>query len=395
MGGEEADPACWARTEPARGGSSLLPEDQGSSSPWQSPQGLSPSQPRETRPVGEAAGKSHGQLQGDGSCQPSTPATTASREQVSAAAQRLPPAHRPPPPAMTIVTCAGGGDVAAGILRGTLATGTACFSPARFQLLRGFCSERPQLCQGRAQWLTQALQEATGKETSSTSSPPQPPTQLRLHLDPSPKPLGRTVPGLSPETLAPPQREAQAQVSKTTVRNSTTKGPPPPPPPPTPQPGRVSKGITLPRCRSWQSCLAHVRSPVGRRVGVGSLPAPAGGPASQPCPSPTDQATQGGAERGPGRPPARLQLPLGADNYLPGVLTWDWLLWHSAGGVGSHSVIILHFNHSRAGGGLCRSGQLCQDAAPGSTEHAQNPTRLSEEPVTCRDREQERTLVSR
>lgn len=147
VGGEEADPACWARTEPVRGGSSLLPaplpEDQGSSSPWQSPQGLSPSQPRETRLVGEAAGKSHGQLQGDGSCQPSTPATTASRQQVPAAAQRLPPAQRPPPPAMTIVTCAGDGDVAAGILRGTLATGTACFSPARFQLLAGFVRTGP------------------------------------------------------------------------------------------------------------------------------------------------------------------------------------------------------------------------------------------------------------
>lgn len=85
--------------------------------------------------------------------------------------------------------CSGEGEVTARILRGlwqilTLVTGSAGFSPGQFQILCGFCPDWPGLCQGRAPWLTQTLQEATGKETSSTSSPPQPPTQLHLALGP-------------------------------------------------------------------------------------------------------------------------------------------------------------------------------------------------------------------
>lgn len=84
------------------------------------------------------------------------------------------------------------GEVTARMLRGlwqilTLGTGTAASSPGHFQIPCGFCPDWLEPCQGRARWLTQTLQEATGKETSSTSSPAQPPTQLHPQRG-----LGRT-----------------------------------------------------------------------------------------------------------------------------------------------------------------------------------------------------------
>lgn len=206
---------------------------------------------------------------GCGSCQPSASATTSSPEPVPAAGQRLlrgegcSPCPQPslPHAATATPTCAGEGDVAARILRGTLGTGTVCFSPAHFQILRGFCSDQPQSCQGRAQWLTQALQEATGKGTSSTSSPPLPPTQLCLALGPVPQNPGQNCPttysllcGWKPKHRSP-RRPSERALPKASHLPAIL-------------PAIFPMG-SLCTCGSaplWQSCLSQARSSMGTQV---------------------------------------------------------------------------------------------------------------------------------
>lgn len=183
------------------------------------------SHPQEKR----LAGQARGWLWGDGSCQPSSP-STAPRPEVSAAAHHLwhtrnvllLPA-RPPllwdghPDLLRGRGCRCRNPQ--GIMRDLHTCDWHCWIllPGHFQILRGFCPDWPEPCQGRAPWLTQTLQEATGKETSSTSSPPQPPTQLHLALGPKR--------GAGP---ACPCAAGKLSTALGDHPNSITKGPPAP-----------------------------------------------------------------------------------------------------------------------------------------------------------------------
>lgn len=194
MGGEEAEPARSPHTESLRG-------DQGSPSPQQSPRGSA---------IIAAAGHNTAGGRGRGKDGSGVTgfATTSSPEQVSAAEAsaasegcsacwQLSSPHRD-----------GHRNLRRGRGRGR---GRRCKNPQGDARDRHCWLQpnslpdprrvlfRPQPCQGRVPRLTQALQEATGKETSSTSSPPQTPTQPCLALGPEPKTPGRTAPrGIHP-----------------------------------------------------------------------------------------------------------------------------------------------------------------------------------------------------
>lgn len=159
VGGEAAEPACSSHTDSMRGGSSLLParlpEEQDSPSPQQSPKG-SVTIPASGNKSWRGKLEVEPKMAGLASPPPLPPhpaqrkfllqshACCEGRDAVSVCCQPS-LSHA----AMTTTTCTGEGDVAARNLRRTLATSAACFSPSHFQILSGFCSDQPQLCQGR------------------------------------------------------------------------------------------------------------------------------------------------------------------------------------------------------------------------------------------------------
>lgn len=233
-------------------------------------QGLPSPQQSPVQPSGEKApGEARGWLWGDGSAQrpqhstqPRSfcrcPSPVAHKECSAAASSASPALGWTPRSAMgkgkSLQECSGDYD------RSSLVTGTAGLSPGHFQILHGLCPDWPEPCQGRAPWLTQTLQEATGKETSSTSSPPQPPTHTAaLGTGTRTQNAGQDLP-------APVQLETRAQVREITP-TASPRVPQLQPGSPTPAPSPA--GSLLP----WAlSCLLpQLAEPTGHGSGVGSL----------------------------------------------------------------------------------------------------------------------------
>lgn len=81
---------------------------------------------------------------------------------------------------------------------------------------------------------------------------------------------------------------------------------------------------------------------------------------------------------------------MGAETHLPGVQTWDWLLWHALERV----IIVLAFQN-RTGALSQRAGAVPGRCAWFYRAVTEPDAAHTEELVACRDREQERTVVSR